>query len=450
MSYAKANSFSSAGLSSGLNDDNLYIGNAGNVAQAVDTSSVGEILADHANGLTIKAGVIVDADINASAAIAYSKLNLTGGILDADINASAAIDATKLGNADVDNTELSYLNGVTSAIQTQLDAKLDDVATANDNEIPRFNTNGQALQNSGITIDDSNNLAGVAALTLSGNIDQASAVALNIGTTTATTINISRSGQTTIIKGDFQVDGTTTTVNSTTLDVADVNITVNDGGNQASANGSSGLTVEMSDATDVRMIYDSTLPTRWKAGDSGAEIELLGAGVDATKLGNGDVDDTELSYLNGVTSAIQTQLDAKLDDFSSTTDNALVRTNGTAGEAIQDSGITIDDSDNVSGFKATRIANEFRRTITTYSSVQTLSATVDDVVLVSGNTTLNLPAAASNSGVEFVIKKTDSNSTTVTIDPNAAELIDGAATYTVLEQNTSITIVCDGTGWKII
>lgn len=44
-------------------------------------------------------------------------------ITDALISASAAIDATKLGNGNVDNTELSYVNGVTSSIQTQLNAK---------------------------------------------------------------------------------------------------------------------------------------------------------------------------------------------------------------------------------------------------------------------------------------------------------------------------------------
>lgn len=42
-------------------------------------------------------GSIVNADINASAAIAYSKLNLSGSIVNADINASAAIADTKLG-----------------------------------------------------------------------------------------------------------------------------------------------------------------------------------------------------------------------------------------------------------------------------------------------------------------------------------------------------------------
>lgn len=42
------------------------------------------------------AGSIVNADINASAAIAYSKLNLSGSIVNADISASAAIAFTKL------------------------------------------------------------------------------------------------------------------------------------------------------------------------------------------------------------------------------------------------------------------------------------------------------------------------------------------------------------------
>ena len=80
-------------------------------------------------------GTILNADVNASAAIAYSKLNLNGSItsadivdgtiVNADINASAAIDWTKLGiSSTVSSTEIGYVDGVTSAIQTQLDAKL--------------------------------------------------------------------------------------------------------------------------------------------------------------------------------------------------------------------------------------------------------------------------------------------------------------------------------------
>jgi len=57
---------------------------------------------------------------------------LTNKTIDADNNTitnigddelSSGISAIKIGNGDVDNTELSYLNGVTSAIQTQIDTK---------------------------------------------------------------------------------------------------------------------------------------------------------------------------------------------------------------------------------------------------------------------------------------------------------------------------------------
>ena len=55
-----------------------------------------------------------------------------GTIANADINAAAAIDATKLGNGTVDNTELGYLDGVTSAIQTQFAAKANDADVVHD------------------------------------------------------------------------------------------------------------------------------------------------------------------------------------------------------------------------------------------------------------------------------------------------------------------------------
>lgn len=57
---------------------------------------------------------------------------------------------------------------------------------------------------------------------------------------------------------------------------------------------------------------------------------------------------TTLGYLDA-TSSIQTQLDAKLDDFSGSADNVLVRTDGSSGDAVQESGVSVDDLDNVSG-----------------------------------------------------------------------------------------------------
>ena len=49
---------------------------------------------------------------------------LDGTIVNADINANAAIDATKIHDGTISNTEFGYLNNVSSNIQTQLDAKL--------------------------------------------------------------------------------------------------------------------------------------------------------------------------------------------------------------------------------------------------------------------------------------------------------------------------------------
>jgi hypothetical protein len=81
---------------------------------------------------------------------------------------------------------------------------------------------------------------------------------------------------TVVIAGNLQVDGTTVSVNSTNLDVEDANITINHGGNQASADtNDAGLTVEMSDATDAIIHYDSTTTSKWKAGEVGSAAEIV-------------------------------------------------------------------------------------------------------------------------------------------------------------------------------
>lgn len=77
------------------------------------------------------------------------------------------------------------------------------------------------------------------------------------------------------VTGDLQVDGTTTTLNTATLDVEDANITVNNAGSQATADSNNaGITVEMSDATDVEIGYDSTLTSRFAIGDVGSTKEI--------------------------------------------------------------------------------------------------------------------------------------------------------------------------------
>jgi hypothetical protein len=146
---------SSANLAAALTDETGTGANVFATSPTLVTPVLGVATATSINGTTIPSsatlvktsdtgtvtstmlldGTILNADVNASAAIAYSKLNLNGTItsadivdgtiVNADINASAAIDWTKLGiSSTVSSAEIGYVDGVTSAIQTQLDAKL--------------------------------------------------------------------------------------------------------------------------------------------------------------------------------------------------------------------------------------------------------------------------------------------------------------------------------------
>ena len=97
-------------------------------ADAVDGTKIADdsINSEHYVDGSIDTAHIADSQITtakiADSAITSAKIN-DGAIVDADINASAAIDATKIHDGTISNTEFGYLNGVSSNIQSQLDAK---------------------------------------------------------------------------------------------------------------------------------------------------------------------------------------------------------------------------------------------------------------------------------------------------------------------------------------
>ena len=95
------------------------ITNAKMAANSVDSDQYvdGSIDTAHIGDSQVTTAKIADSNIT-------STKILDGTIINADINASAAIEATKIYNGTVSNVEFGYLNGVTSGIQTQLDAKL--------------------------------------------------------------------------------------------------------------------------------------------------------------------------------------------------------------------------------------------------------------------------------------------------------------------------------------
>jgi hypothetical protein len=107
-----------------VSGNNVSVDHDGEGLQFVSTQLAleldGSTLSKSASGVKVATGGITNTEVNSSAAIAYSKLNLSNSIVNADISSSGTVS----------NTEFGYLDGVTSAIQTQLDNK---ASTALDN-----------------------------------------------------------------------------------------------------------------------------------------------------------------------------------------------------------------------------------------------------------------------------------------------------------------------------
>lgn len=68
----------------------------------------------------------------------------------------------------------------------------------------------------------------------------------------------------------------------------------------------------------------------------------------------------------------------------------------------------------------------------------------------TGALAINLPSAATASGMTIAVKKTDSSANPVTLGGNAGELIDAANTFTLTGQYFYVTVSCDGARWNIL
>jgi hypothetical protein len=67
-----------------------------------------------------------------------------------------------------------------------------------------------------------------------------------------------------------------------------------------------------------------------------------------------------------------------------------------------------------------------------------------------GQVSIHLPAVADNVDRMITVKKIDSTSNGVVLNPNASETIDGSTTKTLAVQYASLTIISDGDEWHIL
>ena len=116
---------------------------------------------------------------------------------------------------------------------------------------------------------------------------------------------------TVVIAGDLQVDGTTTTINSTTMDVADLNITVAKGAANAAAANGAGLTVDGASAT---LLYASTGDKFIfnKPLDVTGNIDATGVDVTGNILVSGTVDGVDIAARDAVLTSTTTTAGAAL------------------------------------------------------------------------------------------------------------------------------------------
>lgn len=106
--------------------------------------------------------------------------NTVSNIKNSDIKAAAAIDAAKIADGSVSSTEFQFLDGVTSAIQTQLNAKADVTTTVTLNGI-------QTLTNKTLTAPVINSPTGIVKGDVGlGNVDNTSDTTKNAATATLT------------------------------------------------------------------------------------------------------------------------------------------------------------------------------------------------------------------------------------------------------------------------
>jgi hypothetical protein len=87
-------------------------------------------------GDDITSGTVADARLSANVSLIGQTIDSSeitdDEITDSDINSAAGIDATKLADGSVTNTELQYIDGLTSNTQTQIDSKQATIAGTTD------------------------------------------------------------------------------------------------------------------------------------------------------------------------------------------------------------------------------------------------------------------------------------------------------------------------------
>lgn len=331
------------------NSDNATLQFAGTTLVNLDTAqTLSNKILDNTNqvsGLAITAGSITDTQIAAAAAIALSKL----AALTADRLLVSDVSGV-VSPSSVTSTEAGYLSGVTSAIQTQLNTKqaTGDYITAVTGDVT--------------AAGPGSSVATIAALAVStGKIADAAVTATKLESDSVTTVKILdanvtnakiaagvdavKIGAGAVDNTEFgYLDGVTSAIQTqlnakqgTGNYITDLSGDVTAAGPGSAVATIAALAVTTGKINDLA-VTDTKLNTNAvstaKIQDVAVTNAKVAAGIDAVKIGAGSVDNTEFGYLNGVTSAIQTQLDARILSAILTTKGDLLTRNASTNDRL--------------------------------------------------------------------------------------------------------------------